>query len=434
MQEYTEEFGFARKYRTTDFNGYVGNVDVVETVKNYLRRSRPQSYLMSGSSGCGKTTIARIIAREYNCENRDPEHGACGMCSSCLAFDDYIRTGVDENLPDVYEIDASDSSGKKDIDIILSSLEFPPINGDWKVYIIDEVHLLSKAAMGRLLKSLEEPPAGVLFMLCTTDPEDLLDTIKNRCQVKLQITKPPTRELMDFLQKICLAEDKNYDLAGLRMITAISDNVVRDSLNNIERVLATKGDATAKSVSEEFRQVSDKIIFEFYRAYQEEDYVTYLNVLYRIKMTFNFGQFITTLTSFTTRGIYILNSVDVEGLSIEELRLYKELFLKFTPQELSSVLSKIKSLSKGDIEANLMAFIYCKDIPQNSSTVLSVDAINTSSVSLDDERLLRNSNLKILETSKLQEGTSSLKSEMEEITLSSELGGLFTIEMVKKIK
>lgn len=431
MQEYTEEFSFARRFRTVNLEGYVGNIEVKETVKNYMRTSRPQSYLMYGHSGCGKTTIARVIAREYNCENRDPEHGACGVCPSCLAYDEYIRSGNTDELPDLYEIDASDSSGKKDIDAILSTLEYPPMGGAWKVYILDEVHLLSKAAMGRILKSLEEPPAGVVFMLCTTDPEDLLDTIKNRCQVKLPITKPPTRELMDFMQKICLSEDKNYDLAGLRMLSTLSDNVVRDSLNNLERVLATRGSASAEHVSEEFKQVSDNILFEFYNAYRDDDYVSYLNVLYKIKMSFNFNQFITTLSAFTTRGIYILNSVDVEGLSVEELQLYKNLFKAFTPKELSSILSKIRTLTNGDIEANLMAFIYCKDSLSVEGNVLSAEAINTSATTLDDERHVRNSNLKVLETAKLQEGTKSLGSELEEVKLSAELGDLFTFEKVK---
>lgn len=145
-----EEISFARKYRPKSLKGYIGNQEVKETVQRYLKNGRPQTILLTGNSGCGKTTLARIILREYMCQDRDAESGACGECFSCQAFDDYIETGKTDMLPDIYEIDASDTSGKKDIDAMLSGMEYPPLNGDWKGYIIDEVHLLSKGAMGRL--------------------------------------------------------------------------------------------------------------------------------------------------------------------------------------------------------------------------------------------------------------------------------------------
>ena len=151
-----ENISFARKYRPTSLNGYVGNSEVKETVQRYLKNpSKPQTILLTGNSGCGKTTLARIIAKEYLCEDRDDETGACCECATCMAVDEYIATGSTENLPDIYEIDSSDKSGKKDIDAMLGSMEYPPIGGDWKVYIIDEVHLLSEGAMGRLLKLVE---------------------------------------------------------------------------------------------------------------------------------------------------------------------------------------------------------------------------------------------------------------------------------------
>lgn len=431
MSESDERISFARKFRPVDLKGYVGNSNIKETLKNYLKSDkRPQTILLEGFSGCGKTTLARIIAREYCCEDRDAENGACGVCSTCMYFDEYIKTGNTEMLPDIYEIDASDKSGKKDIDSMLASMEYPPVGGDWKVYIIDEAHLLKDAAMGRLLKSIEEPPEGVLIMLCTTNPEKLLDTIKNRCQLKLKVLKPTTSEIMNLLQKICLNEDKNYDLAGLRMLVTRADNVVRDSLNNLETVLNTRGDATAISVSKEFQQVSDKLVFDFYNAYYENDYVNYIDILYRVKMKYDFKQFVTTLTNFTIRGLYILNSVEVEGLSKEELESYLKLFKKFTPRELSSILSNLRRMSIGDIEANLMAFIYCKDdIKQEEQGNVS-EKIDDGFVTLEDERLLRNSNLQKIETAKLEEGSKSLSSELQDVSL-SDMGSLFSLEKVE---
>lgn len=425
--ENTENIAFARSSRATNLDEYVGNNDIKDTLRLYFKNKKPQSIFIEGNSGCGKTTISRIIGKMYCCED-DTTVDACNTCMSCQLFDEYIKTGNNEMLPDVYEIDSSDNSTKKDVDSMLSSMEYPAMSGYWKIYIIDEVHLLSKDAMGRLLKSLEEPPEGVLIILCTTDPDKVLPTIKNRCQLKLRVTKPKTTEIMDMLQKICLREDKNYDLSGLRMLVVRSENVVRDSLNNLERVLNTRGDATASSVSLEFKQVSDRLIFDFYNAYKEENYVEYINVLYKIKTEFGFNQFISALTTFTTRGIYIVNSVEVEGLSTEELREYLALFKKFSPMELSRVLSELKKINIGDIETNLMAFMFCKG---SEEKVKESVVVADSTISTEDERKFRNSNLQKIESAKLSKGSEVLSSQLERVSL-EDASDLFSLEKVIK--
>lgn len=419
---------FARKYRPTSLNGYIGNSNVKETVNNYFKNGRPQTILLTGESGCGKTTLARIIAKEYMCENRDDEKGACNECSMCRAMDDYIVTGETGDLPDLYEVDSSDKSGKKDIDAMLGSMEYPPIGGDWKVYIIDEVHLLSEGAMGRLLKSVEEPPEYVLMIFCTTNPEKLLPTIRNRCQLKLPITKPTVSDIVKLLEKVCLEEDKDYNIQGLRMVATRSDNVIRDSLNNIERVLTTKGSATDKCVSEEFKEISDKLIFDFYDCLLKKDYMRYINIMYTIKTTYSFEQFLISLSNFTKRGIYILNGVEVEGLSSDELTSYMKLFKTIKPAMISFILSSLKKMHIGDIEANFMSFIY-SDITDNSGDIKGISSNILSENLQAEEHKFRNTNLERIESAKLSKGLESLGSEMQTVGF-EDLSDYFNLEKV----
>lgn len=419
---------YARKWRPTSFEGYIGNSDVKDTVRRYLKVGRPQTILLEGNSGCGKTTLARIIEKEYMCEDRDEENGACGECVTCQMFEEYIKTGTVGSLPDVYEIDATDKTGKKDMDAMLDSMEYPPVGGDWKAYMIDEAHKLSEGAMNRLLKSLEEPPEGVLIILCTTEPDALLDTIRNRCQLKLRISKPSTTELVHHLKYVCKSEGKEYDLEGLRMISSRAENVIRDSLNYLETVISTRGKATAEMVSKEFKEVNDKIIYSFYKAYCDDDYVGYSDVLYKIKTGYSFSQFLNSLTSFTLRGIYIINGVNVEGLTKEELDEYRDLFTKFTPNELSKILSDLRRMHLGNVEANLFAFIYCKGTKQEEQKSLA-ETVLQSNVGIKEETVFRNDNLKRLEQTKYAKGTDTVKKEMESVSL-SEMSALFSLEKV----
>ena len=423
-----KDVSFARKYRPNSLRGYIGNESVKSSVRKYFKNGRPQSILLTGHSGCGKTTLARIIMKSYMCENPTSDGDACCECMTCKMFDEYIATGNRENLMDLYEIDSSDKSGKKDIDSLLAGMEYPPMAGKWKGYIVDEVHLLSEGAMGRLLKTLEEPPEGVVLIFCTTNPEKLLDTVRNRCQLKLNITKPKTKDIVELLEMVCLNEGKEYNIAGLRMIANRSENVVRDALNNVERVINTRGNATDKAVSEEFNEISDTLIFDFYKSYLEKDYLAYTGILYKIKTTYTFEQFLISLTNFTVRGIYTLNGVDVEGLSEEELKSFMHLFKKMSPREISHVLKSLRQMSVGNIEANLMYFIYA-DINESSGGDAEVPKAMQGDSSKEQERSYRNNNLQAIEQRRLENGVTSLHSEMKPMSF-EDFGELFSLTKV----
>ena len=430
-----DKISFARRFRPTSLDNYIGNERLKETVQNYLKNNKPQSILLTGNTGCGKTTMARLIVKEYLCENWDLNKCACGQCDTCKSLDEYISTGDTENVFDVTEIDITDKSGKKDLDSVFETVEYPSINGGWKVYIADEVHAASIAAQTRMLKLIEEPPEKVLFIFCTTDPQKMLDTLKNRCQLKLQVTKPSLADLAVLLKRVCLEEGKDYDMEGLRTIASRSDFVIRDSLNNLERVLETKGNAKGVSVNAEFHEISEGIVFDFFKAYKEKKFLDYINILYKIKTTFDFNQFLVTLQNFTTRGIYILNGIDVEGLSPEEIKSYSKLFKTFTSSEIGCILSGLRRMNVGDIEANFMAFIYTetKNDDGEDSPTLPKGNLEVTGEDKPNENAFRNSVLKSREKIKLQNGLQSLGDVSKEVGLTdANVLGLFQLEKVAK--
>jgi DNA polymerase-3 subunit gamma/tau len=448
-----DDISYARQYRPSTLDGYIGNDRVKETVVNLLSKGNyPQSILLEGNTGCGKTTLSRIVTSWYTCEDKKEDGSPCGECVTCGYMKEYIRTGKNEMLSDIQEIDTSDKSGKHDMDSLLEEIEYPAYGGGWKVYILDECHAMSQGAATRLLKVLEEPPEKVLIIFCTTEPQKMLDTLKNRCQLKLKIVKPTLKELGSLLIGVCNREGVEYDSEGVRMICSRSDFVIRDALNNIERVIKTRGNALGTSVSDEFLEISDNIIFDFYDAYLDGNDFMYINVLYRIKTTYNFKDFMQALLNFTIRGVYVVNSIPVEGLSELEMKTYKEVFSKFTLPELSGVLERLLNINSKstNIEASLIAFMYSvneKEADLNiedskneqgtfkrtpkSKTVENSIVEDRGVVGLGKEREFRDQNIKNLEQRSLNRGIESVKKSSSDVVDFGDVLNLFEVEKVR---
>jgi len=233
----------ARRWRPQCFADLVGQDVVVRTLKNALSsNSLAHAYLLTGIRGVGKTTIARLMAMSVNCANQS-DGEPCGECDACTA----IAAG---SHLDVQEMDAASHTGVDDMREILDGVRYPPVSLSYKVYIIDEAHMLSKSAFNALLKTLEEPPAQVLFILATTESEKLPVTVRSRCQ-RFDLRRLGVQEVADYLGHVLTQESVQVESEALLTIARAADGSVRDALSLTERVLAY---AREKVMAEDVRQ------------------------------------------------------------------------------------------------------------------------------------------------------------------------------------
>lgn len=353
---------YHRKYRPKRISEYIGNERVKKSVLAALRgNNRPQVLLFQGHAGCGKTTMARLVAKEYLCENRDEETGACGECYNCKQMEDYIESGDTGMLINVREIDVTDSNKKQDIDELLEDASIPSFDGSWKIYILDECHVMSNSAQNRLLKNLEEPAQKVLMILCTTDPDKLLPTILSRCQYTFKVTKPSRDELGNLLARVCRNEGVEYEPKALSLICVKGEFVPRKSLVVLEQVVREKQSVTYQDTLEVLNLISDRHFFDFYDILLAEniDVFRYITFVGRLKSEMDLKQFVESLIDFTVRGIYISNGVSVEALDKSEIDQYKRLFKRFSVKDIAHLLDLLLKLKNSqDIEARLLLLGY----------------------------------------------------------------------------
>ena len=217
-----------RKYRPIDFDNVYGQEEVVTVIKNAINNNMvSHAYLFCGPRGTGKTTIAKIIARMVNCEGL-VDGKPCGKCYNCVNF---------LNSNDIVEIDAASNNGVDEIRELRDKVNLVPSNAKYKVYIIDEVHMLTTQAFNALLKTLEEPPAHVIFILATTEPHKIPLTIASRCQ-KFRFTKIDSKKIVDRLREISKLENIVVDEDALYEIARISDGGMRDAINFLDQLVA----------------------------------------------------------------------------------------------------------------------------------------------------------------------------------------------------
>ncbi|HTL28178.1 MAG TPA: DNA polymerase III subunit gamma/tau [Tepidisphaeraceae bacterium] len=318
----------ARRYRSGTFDEVVGQDHVAQTLKKAIESERlAHAYLFCGTRGTGKTSMARIMAKCLNCESSDsPTTKPCGKCNSCLA----IARGDDI---DVIEIDAASNTGVDNVRDIIENSQYRPARSRFKVYIIDEVHMLSKSAFNALLKTLEEPPSHVKFILATTEPEKVLPTILSRCQ-RYDFRNIPTREIADHLKEISKKEKIKAEDDALMLVAKAGAGSMRDSLSLLDRLLSIgEKELTVERIEQLLGMPRAAAIVELTQSIGEGD----------VKQTLTkAGSLIqnglspdTLLASLVDhlRNLLILracgsdsNLIEVPGLSIKELQQQAERF------------------------------------------------------------------------------------------------------------
>lgn len=344
-----------RKYRPKSLQDVIGNAPTKTAVRTFLASGhKPQVILLKGYSGCGKTSLARIICNNYCCENPNADGTACGVCDTCKEFASYIETGDGDSIINLTEVDVTDDNGKKAVEALIDDMYAPSLTGGWKCYIFDECHLMTQSAQARLLKTIEEPPEKILICLCTTNPEKLLPTITSRCHYQFSIKKPSREEMISHLQSICLQEGIAADRKALSLIVTKDNTVPRDCIITLQQVINQCRKVEYDSTADCLEVIADKYYFMFYKMLLADtiSVYEYLSLIHEVSSKLDISEFISGLINFTLRGIYVFNNVPVDGLDPSELPAYSKLFARFAPSEITFMLNYLTSL-RGDIDAEV---------------------------------------------------------------------------------
>src|SRR6476619_1845743 len=255
----------ARKYRPQTFETVVGQSHITTTLKNAIRNNQlAHAFLFCGPRGVGKTTCARILAKTINCENQTPDGEACNKCHSCKSFNECTSLNI-------HDLDSASNNSVDDIRSLVDQVRFAPQAGKYKVYIIDEVHMLSSRAFNEFFKTLEEPPPYAIFILATTEKHKILPTILSRCQI-FDFKRITLNDTVEHLREICGKEDIKADKTSLQLIAQKSEGCMRDALSILDKIVSfTNGEVNYQNTLEHLNILDADYYFKLIEGMLRQD-------------------------------------------------------------------------------------------------------------------------------------------------------------------
>lgn len=392
-----------RKYRPTNFNEVVGQDKVITVIKNEIINNRiSHAYLFSGPRGTGKTTTAKIIAKLVNCTN--PVNGeCCNKCDNCLNF---------KNSSDIVEIDAASNNGVDEIRELRDKVNLVPTNSRYKIYIIDEVHMLTTQAFNALLKTLEEPPAHVIFILATTEPHKIPLTVASRCQ-KFQFSKISNDEIVHRLSDIIKEENIKLDNEILLEIARLSDGGLRDAINMLDQLLAYKSENIT--------------LMDVYNINSCVSYIDIYNFINNM-MNNNAIEIVNFIEKIDSEGKNISKFIEELIVFLKDILLYKSAKIN---SEIEDKNAKIKELSDVLSENAIYNMIYSYNDTLNniklSSNSIILFIVSTFKI-INDNFIRKNNtidnNNESISTKNIEKVVENLKNEEKKVE----------VEDIKKLK
>ena len=326
----------ARKYRPQNFSTVVGQLHITTTLKNAIKNNQlAHAFLFCGPRGVGKTTCARILGKTINCENRNAAGEACNQCNSCLSFNE----GTSMNI---HELDAASNNSVDDIRTLVEQVRFAPQAGKYKVYIIDEVHMLSSSAFNAFLKTLEEPPPYAIFILATTEKHKILPTILSRCQI-FDFKRITVNDTVVHLQEICGKEEIKADKASLEVIAQKSEGCMRDALSILDKIVSfTNGKVTYQDTLEHLNILDADEYFKLIEAMLQQNLADALLLYDGINRKGFEGDLVLNGFAEFIRNLLVCND-EKAAILLEVVESFKEKYIatakKTTPAYLISALN-----------------------------------------------------------------------------------------------
>jgi DNA polymerase-3 subunit gamma/tau len=333
----------ARKYRPQTFDTVVGQEHITTTLKNAIKTHQlAHAFLFCGPRGVGKTTCARILAKTINCENVSPEGEACNQCHSCKSFNE----GTSLNI---HELDAASNNSVDDIRSLVEQVRFAPQAGKYKVYIIDEVHMLSSSAFNAFLKTLEEPPPYAIFILATTEKHKILPTILSRCQI-FDFKRITIQDTIDHLQDIAKKENVQADEAGLQLIAQKSEGCMRDALSILDKIVSfTGGHVTYSNTLEHLNILDADYYFKLIDCMLHQDLAGAMLLYDDIDKKGFEGDMVLNGFAEFIRNLLICKDERVAGL-LEVVESFKQRFVETAKKtETGYLVSALNILSEAEI-------------------------------------------------------------------------------------